>query len=396
MALSSSSARKAAAQGPQVGVIRMPKGTDLFKIKAAGQIKMVIFPFTIGAGAKYPNSRDPQIPTPKAGQQAFVRDYYTHNNFGASGKEFAICPRLTHGLPCPICEAIKDQLSSGQITKDQAKAMNAKQRSLFNVWLPEENKVVLFDTSYNTFTKQMYSVVGATAAVAGMEYADYFADATEGSFIHATFIEKPLSGNKYYELVAAILQKHGGVPAYVLAKAVALDDVLVTESYEALKARFWDLDASEADSASDEVAEAVADVPVVVAQPPAPIVVNTQPPVAVTAPVTAPAAPKAQPPKQTKPKAEKPSVEPQAQAELVKGSTVYHNVFGKCEVLKVQGNVITILDEADEPHKVQPIELSKEPTPAAIQAASQVKADSAADQASASGDESWDDWSDEE
>ena len=80
----------------------------------------------------------------------------------------------------------------------------------------------------------------------------------------------------------------------------------------------------------------------------------------------------------------------------MKGSTVYHNVFGKCEVLKVQGNVITILDEADEPHKVQPIELSKEPTPAAIQAASQVKADSAAEQASASGDESWDDWSDEE
>jgi len=335
MALSSASYRKKQSEGSQVGVLRIPKGTEKFSVKQAGQIRMVILPYTVPAGAKHPVA--------KPGELHYARDYYIHQNFGASGKEYAICPRLTNGDKCPICEAIKDQLASGQITKEQAKTLNAKQRTLYNVWLPDENKVAIFDTSFHTFTKPLNTVVAANVNIPGLEYADYFADPVDGSFVYATFIEKSLPTTKFYELVSAIFQKHNGVPADVLAKALPLDDLLVVESYASLKGRFWDMDVVE----DEPAVETAVEVPTTILNP----INTTMPP----APVEAPA-----------PKPAKAAVAPSDTPDWVqKGAAVFHRTLGKCTILKNQDGVITVLDDSDEPHKAKIADLATKPYPTA-------------------------------
>lgn len=412
MALSSSGHRSSVNSASQVGVLRLPQGTNLLSIKSPGLVKLVILPYTVPQGAKHPVA--------KPGEQHYARDYYVHKDFGPSGKAQAVCPRLTFGKPCPICEAIQSQLQSGQISKDQAKKLNAKQRTLFNVWTPDDGKVLVFDVSYHTFTKSLYQIVGANVAIPGFEFADYFADAVDGSFIHATFVEKPLPTGPYRDLVAALFTKHGGVPADVLAKAVPLDNLLIVESYEALKAKFWDLDADETAEAAtadaDHVPVVVTSAPVttsglVVNKPisvpvvtPAPIQTTAVPsvtaPVAPAAPVTpqAPAAPQAEPASPPATQTKKRTTQPKQAAEdapyawAQKGKTVYSRLHGECTVLKNQDGVITILDSADEPHKAKLDELAAKPWPEALQGTAPATTSESEVQAASGEDEGGDDW----
>jgi hypothetical protein len=420
MALSSSGHRSSVNSGQQVGVLRLPQGTNLLSIKTAGLVKLVILPYTVPQGAKHPVA--------KPGEQHYARDYYVHKDFGPSGKAQAVCPRLTFGKPCPICEAIQSQLQGGQINKDQAKKLNAKQRTLFNVWTPDDGKVLLFDTSYHTFTKTLYQIVGASVAIPGFEFADYFADAVEGSFIHATFVEKPLPSGPYRDLAAALFTRHGGVPADVLAKVVALDNLLIVESYEALKAKFWDLDADEtaetATAEADHVPVVVTSAPVttsglVVNKPisvpvvtPAPIQTTAIPsltaPVAPPAPVTSPATSPAASPEATAPATKKRTNTPKqtvaaedaTSAWVGKGKTVYSRAFGECTVLKNQDGVITVLDAADEPHKVKLDDLAEKPWPATSESSAPAKVSGGeAPQAASGGEENaeeWGNWEDPE
>ena len=412
MALSSSGHRSSVNSASQVGVLRLPQGTNLLSIKSPGLVKLVILPYTVPQGAKHPVA--------KPGEQHYARDYYVHKDFGPSGKAQAVCPRLTFGKPCPICEAIQSQLQSGQISKDQAKKLNAKQRTLFNVWTPDDGKVLVFDVSYHTFTKSLYQIVGANVAIPGFEFADYFADAVDGSFIHATFVEKPLPTGPYRDLVAALFTKHGGVPADVLAKAVPLDNLLIVESYEALKAKFWDLDADEAsDSATadaDHVPVVVTSAPVttsglVVNKPisvpvvtPAPIQTTAVPsvtaPVAPPAPV-APVAPQTEPDSPPATQAKKRTTQPKQAADdpnawAQKGKTVYSRAYGECTVLKNQDGVITILDSADEPHKAKLDELASTPWPEALPSEAPATAGEGEAQAASGGEEDSDGWDWEE
>lgn len=412
MALSSSGHREKVNAGAQVGVLSLPKGINLLAVKSAGVLRMVVLPYTVPQGAKHPVA--------KPGEQHYARDYFVHKNFGPSGKEQAICPRLTFGKPCPICEAIQTQLQNGQISKDTAKNLNAKQRTLFNIWTPEDGKVSVFDASYHTFTKHLYNIVGASVATPGFEYADYFADAVEGSTIHATFIEKTLPTGPYRELVAALFTKHGGVPADVLAKAVPLDNLLIAESYEALKAKFWDLDADEASEPAtadaDHVPVVVTSAPVttsglVVNKPisvpvvtPAPIQTTAVPsvtaPVAPPAPV-APVAPQAEPAAPPATQAKKRTTQPKQAADdpnawAQKGKTVYSRAYGECTVLKNQDGVITILDSADEPHKAKLDELASTPWPEALPSEAPATAGEGEAQAASGGEEDSDGWDWEE
>ncbi len=375
---------------------------------------MVILPYTVPQGAKHPVA--------KPGEQHYARDYYVHKNFGPSGKEQAVCPRLTFNKPCPICEAIQSQLQSGQISKDQAKNLNAKQRTLFNVWTPDDDKVLIYDASYHTFTKILYQIVSASVAIPGFEFADYFADAVEGSFVHATFIEKPLPTGPYRELVAALFTKHGGVRADILAKAAPLDNLLVVESYDALKAKFWDLDtdeAADATDAADSVPVTVTSAPpavtsgLVVNKPisvpvvtPAPIqttgIPSTTAPVVETPAATAPVAPAVEPPaappaattkKRTNTPKQAVAAEDATSAWVGKGKTVYSKAFGECTVLKNQDGVITVLDAADEPHKVKLDDLAEKPWPATSQgSAPATVSGSEAPQAASGGEENAEDW----
>lgn len=384
MALSSSKTREQANQGRPVGVLRVPQGYDILKIDKAGTYKLAILPYTVPAGAKHPVVKD--------GEMHYTRDYYVHNGLGTSGKGQAVCPKSTRGERCPICEGIKAGIDSGQLTKEIAKDMYAKQRSLFTLWLPEvQNKVVLFDHSYHGFAKQLNTTISAKVAIPGREWLDYFADPVEGAFMWVTFAEKPLPGNrKFFEAVSFEFEKHGGIPQLILDQALQLDKCFHVESYDALHQLFDQESTVDTTPPADEA-------PVAGVKPATSQTAPTQPAVVVT---TTPAPePKIQRPAVVTTAAPTPQVAAPAKAGPAKGDTLYHRELGAVTFVKNVNGSVTVLDAADEPVKAKEADLRDTPWPEAKAAATSATNEPEPVPASAGkgDDEEWDaDWSEGE
>jgi len=335
MAISSARTREQNKPSNTVGVVRVPQGIDLWRVEKPGMYQMVILPYRVPQGARHPYA--------KAGEMHYSRDYYIHRNFGPSGKDYAICPRLTAGLPCPICEAIKQQLASGEIDKDTAKRMNASHRTLYNVWLPKENKVVIFDTSFYGFTEVLNAAVDAKVQIPGMEWADYFADPNEGSTLYVQYVESPLPspGAKFYKAVSIDFVQHKEpLSSEVLSQAAALDASLIIENYETLKARFWDVEMPTTDSVEDKE------------------IASTRTQVAVRQP---------EEPQVTKPEV-KTAPKKQEVNGFVKGQSLYHKEFGKVTFVKQSDGSATVMDSDDDPMKVKSADLRTEPWPETVSA----------------------------
>lgn len=386
MALSSKKTRDQNAQGNQVGVIRLPKGVDLFKVDKSCTVKMAIIPYTVPVGAKHPVAKD--------GEMHYSRDYYVHKNVGPSGKESVICPRLTRGERCPICDSVKDQLSKGLIDKETAKKLRPSVRTIYNVWLPDLNKTALFDAAHYGFTEPLNITVSAKTSIPGREWVDYFADPVEGSYIWVTFQETAIPSGVWYPAKSFEFEPHKGLPKDILMAAQPLDSLLIISSSDELRSKYCDIDAEVGSPDSSQPPVEAANV---VTPPVAPPVADLRKPAPAGVPTTYPpvasAAPKAADAPVSSPKAE--PAAPKA-AGLAKGDVVYHTAYGKCTVHKVAGDVVTVMDSDEEPRKVKPADLSA--TPVEVKApAQEPQPTAAAEEASEpkGEDEAWDsDWND--
>lgn len=382
MALSSKSTRDHGNRGNQIGVIMLPKGVDLFRIDKSCTVKMVIIPYTVPTGAKHPVAKD--------GELHYARDYFVHRDFGPSGKDKAICPRLTRGERCPICEGIRDQLETGKITKEQAKKFRPSQRTLYNVWLPDLNKTALFDVPHYGFTEPLNLAVSAKVSIPGREWVDYFADPDEGSFIWATFVQTPLPTGPWYPAKSFDFERHGGLPPDIRQAALPLDNLLAFASYDDLKARFYDLDAEASPEQQPEDAGATAPAPIIVPpvvepvadlrKPPAVGVPTTYPPAMSTAPKAVDKPVSSPTPKETAP----------AKPGLAKGDKLFHKTLGAVTVHKVAGDVVTVMDSDEEPQKVKPADLSATPFAAETPEPAAPAAVEASDSSSDEWDADWD------
>lgn len=376
MALSSKKTREEAAKGPAGRILRIPQGIKTLKVDKAGTFKMVILPYTVPAGAKHPVAKD--------GDLHYARDYYVHNNLGSDNKGYAICPRLTKGGKCPICEGINAAIESGDLTKETAKKYDAKQRTLYTVWLPEQSQVVLFDHSFHLFSKQLNISVSAKVAIPGREWIDYFADPTEGAFIYVTFAEKPIPGGKCYEAVSFDFDRHGGVPEAILAQALQLDNLLVIESAETLRAKFYDEDSD--DTSVSEDTEVAATVSAVVQPLPTPKPLDIPKPTVPEPKVQRPVVTTTLPPAVSAPAAAWPA----------KGDVAYHVTLGKVKIHKNTNGAISVFDEKDDPHKVNLKDLSREPQAQATGTTPEVAPEPAPASAGSGSDEAWDsEWPDQ-
>ena len=376
MALSSKKTRDKAAEGRGGGVLRIPQGVKTLKIDKAGTIKMVVLPYTVPQGAKHPVAKD--------GELHYARDYYVHNNMGSDGKGYAICPKLTKGGKCPICDGISAAIDSGELTREMAKEkFYAKQRTLYTVWLPEQNQVLLFDHSYHLFSKQLNTTVSAKVAIPGREWIDYFADPVEGAYIYVTFAEKPTPKGKCYEAVSFDFDRHGGVPDAILAQALQLDNLLVIESAETLKAKFYDEDPEDLSAVPAET-EAPATVSAEMKPVPAPKPLDIPKPAVPESKVQRPTVTTTQPPA---------PATTAADSWPAKGSVVYHRTLGQVTVHKNAGGVISVFDKDDEPHKVNLADLSREPVARATEATPAASPEPVPASVGSGDSEAWDsDW----
>lgn len=305
-----------------LGCLKVPKGMDVYYPKAEGDVTFIILPYTITETTQK---------NVKPGDQRWCRPYNRYRGLGPNKKGFCIDNKLTFGERCAITEAL------AHYSGDPAKKPKSQRMCLINVYFPGTNEVKLMDFSFANFAEVFIEQMKKVAARPNKGWVAYFADPVEGSAITFSWKQETMpNGNKFFVATAIEFDKHDGVPAEVLAKAADLDKCLNRLSFAEVSSMFLGEDAEDdAIDAQDEIPEA------------------TKP---------------AEQPKVEKPaKAEKPAPEPETKAvpkkvkpgegspapkkekanTWSKGANCYYE-GKKCVVKKVDGDVISIAELADD------------------------------------------------
>ena len=317
-----------AQQGNRVGLLNIPGGYDLFKPEAK-MVKMAILPYQVVGPNPHPMVAN--------GDWSVFLEYNRFMGLGSDRKGSALNYSKTFGQKCAISEL------ASKFDKDDKTRPRNQRMAIFNIYLPEEKKVCLFDFSYANFAKPLFTSVNAKIESGMTRYKDieYYADPECGYWLYVTFKESVFDGSKFFEAVDFDYEPHGGLKPEIIAKAVSLNNVLQLQTYAEVHAKyveggFEDPDDTIEDIPVDDVAEPVTNAvvkPAVVEKP------------AEEAPV------------------EKAVVKTQAPQKrtIVKGEILFHADFGRVKVVKVVDDVVTVMDDEDEPHKVHEAELHMGP-----------------------------------
>lgn len=110
-------------KGFEPTALNVPKDAKLFRFKKKGLYRLDFLPYVAGKGNPFADE----------GFLAYERTYYAHRVPTATGKPLYVCLARTFGAPCPVCAFIAKALREGTIDQATAKAMNVKERQLFNV-----------------------------------------------------------------------------------------------------------------------------------------------------------------------------------------------------------------------------------------------------------------------
>jgi len=298
-------------QGGYVGTsVRLPKGVSFFSPSKAGAVNIDIIPYMVPKDAGNPVAN---------GTMYCERTFYVHKGIGSDGRGTYICPLKTTNRPCPICEH-RSKLAANPDTEDMLlDALKPKKRQLWNVFAHDdpEKGVQVWDVSFYLFGEQL---------VEELNNADedddfvFFSDPEDGSTLRVGFKENSFKGHSYYEAKSINFKaRKKPLSDEIVDAANILDELLIVESYEKLKAIFFQIDIpSDGDEDEDE------DEPE-----------DTPKPKAKSKGVTGPKPPTAE------------------QFGIEKGSDVDHDEFGACSVIKISpdGTSLTLVDEEEEIHR---------------------------------------------
>lgn len=170
----------------------------------------------------------------KAGTVQYVLDVWAHTNVGPT-KDMVICPASTLGLPCPICEE-RSRLEAAGADQNQLKAMKAKRRVVYNVWVhdaarAEENKgVQILEGAHFSFEKNIQAI--ARHPVTG-EYI-FFADIDQGRSIAFTRTGTGATDTRYdgFQFL-----DRPPLPDAIVEQGVPLESFVEVLSYEELNSK---------------------------------------------------------------------------------------------------------------------------------------------------------------
>jgi hypothetical protein len=317
--------------GNQMGVITVPRGLDLYRPKAEGEVTLIIVPYV---------TTDCPLKSVKPGDMFYCRDYFVFRGLGASKKERCLDNKRTFNERCAITESLADWAG------DPKQKPRSQRMCLFNVYFPDSDKVMLMDFSYTNFAEALFEAVQLQAKRNGGKKAFIanFADPVEGSTITFSWKEDSYNGNKFFVASNFDFDQHGGLSKDVLDKAANLDKALVRLTFSEVSAMFL--------GENPDDMEPKQDVPMGMAAPAT--TTAPEPEVTTKAPDTTKAPePEAAPKTRTK----------KASAETpVVGSIVYYE-GKKCVIKKIAGDVITIAEteDDDERYKVGAADITSFP-----------------------------------
>lgn len=305
-------------QGQDVGVLRVPKGLDIYRPDSEKTIRFMIVPYkaTISPYA------DP-------GDLWYACVYWQWRNLGEGGKGSCINLKKTFNKRDAIAEALADYDGP----KD-AKPYSQR-KALLNIYFPDTDELKIMDFSYANFIELVLENMKLKRKNNPDKYGylAHFCDPQSPTLFQVTFKEGSYSGTKFFKAADFEYdQSEKPIPKAILQKAADLDAMLITMSYAEQAAAFL---GEEGDDGEDLPAATKK------AEPPA-----AKKEVEDDEPVV-------ERPKATKPPKQEEEVEapkpPKKEwgSDIVAGSILFHG-DRKVSVLKVKEDVVTVEYQDDE------------------------------------------------
>lgn len=160
------------------------------------------------------------------GKPWYERTYWVH----IIGDTWYMCPK-TFGSEekCPLCQHMQKLRRDPNAQDEEWKPFKAKQRQLFNV-LTEDDEVQLWDISYHNFGKLLEAELDAEVSNRTFPFL------RGGKTLKVRFATKNIAGQGFLQAEKIEFVDRDDLDKKVLNKAIDLDDILVHNSYEELKA----------------------------------------------------------------------------------------------------------------------------------------------------------------
>lgn len=223
---------KGGARGPSFMDYRGCK-LKFYKLGKVGDYQDInILPWKVG-GSKHPLVKSGEM---KPGMWDYVLDVWVHRNIGPDKGSY-LCPKKTYGKSCPICDEAS-RLADNEGTQAAA-GMWASRRSVYLVQEVDEkgrggNEPLIFETSHNTFTKDL--VDESTACMRGQGVVDYANPGPDGRVVSFRVGEDTMGGGRTYKLAKSFSfnKRQEEIPDEVLEACPSLDEMLVVPTPEQL------------------------------------------------------------------------------------------------------------------------------------------------------------------
>jgi len=208
----------------------IPEGISFFTSKEGEHI-IDIVPFK--AGPDMPLREDDDKPVTKEGNLDYLLDLEVHMNVGAMKKPF-ICPYQNFGLPCPICEYMKET----KLEKEEWSAIKTKRRVVYLVWVhdsikDEKKGLQLFHASHFLMEEKLAEIAKIPKQGGSIEFSDY----DEGMSIVWTHKGK---GRDTRYIGHKLIPREVPIPDKILNKSFSLDDIVnMHPTYLEIKTEFY-------------------------------------------------------------------------------------------------------------------------------------------------------------
>jgi hypothetical protein len=231
------------------GYLDLPKGITQLKLKeGVKEVELDIIPYIV-TDEKHPD-RDPEYDVAMPDTQWYRRPIKVHTNVGTN-KESCICPKSI-GKKCPICDYQEKRRKEGA-DKEEIKKLYPKPRSLYNV-IPigmdkVEEKVHIWDMSDYLFQQILNEELETDAE------NRVFPDLKNGKTLTLKIRWKELNENSFPDVRSISFDDRDPYKDSVLDETCNLDEILKVLSYEALEAKFFEMEEEQDGGKLKEVKE---------------------------------------------------------------------------------------------------------------------------------------------
>ena len=209
---------------------RIPPGVNFF-VSKEGEHIIDIIPFR--AGPDMPFGED-DSPITEEGELDYILDLEVHMNVGNMKQPF-ICPYENFGLPCPICEYMKE---GGKLEKDEWTRVKTKRRAIYLVWVhdsvEEEKKgLQIFHASHFLMEEKLEEIAKIPKGGGYIEFSDYDDEGMSIAWTH-----KGVRRDTRY-IGHKLIDRERKIPDKLLNRSFSLDQIVhMHPSYEEIDKAF--------------------------------------------------------------------------------------------------------------------------------------------------------------